>query len=35
LIKIEQVLEEVSELKIKYAQKEMEIQQLRKSLGTN
>ena len=35
LIKIEQILEEVSELKIKYAQKEMEIQQLRKSLGKN
>lgn len=35
LIRIEQILEQISELKIKYAQKEAEIQQLQKSLGKN
>lgn len=33
--KLEQVLGQISELKIKYAQKEEEIQQLQKSLGKN
>jgi integrase len=35
LIRIEQILEQITELKIKHAQKEIEIQQLRKSLAKN